>query len=350
MRKLIYCITAFLLCITFFKSYGQGKKSYQVGIIGFYNLENLFDTINQPNVNDEDFTPDGNNRYTPKVYLDKLQKLAEVISEIGTDVSPDGISLMGSAEIENASVLTDLFNEPKLKKRNYKFVHYDSPDLRGIDVALAYNPKYFTPKFSESLFVDLRGSGDSTYFTRDILYVYGEYLGEPLHVMVGHWPSRRGGEEASAPARAKAAAVCRHKMDSITAINADAKIIVMGDLNDDPISPSVTQVIGAKSDIKQISRGGMYNPWVGFYNEGIGTLAYNDAWNLFDQILMSSGWLDKNQKGFFYKDAHIFKREYMLQKTGRFKGYPLRTYDFNRYIGGYSDHFPTYLVMLKAIN
>ena len=123
----------------------------------------------------------------------------------------------------------------------------------------------------------------------------------------------------------------------------------MGDLNDDPLSPSVTKVIKAVGSKDKVERGGMYNPWVDFYTKGIGTLAYNDAWNLFDQIMISSGWLNKNQQGFFFKDAHIFKREFMLQKNGRYKGYPLRTFDFSRYIGGYCDHFPTYLVFLKEV-
>jgi hypothetical protein len=344
---------SFIITILFFVSticgFSQSKKSYQIGVIGFYNFENFFDTINQPDVNDEDFTPEGSNRYTAKVYMDKLSKLSDVISLIGTDETPDGVSLLGCAEVENESVMKDLVKMPKLKSRNFKIIHYDSPDLRGIDVGLLYNPKYFTPTFSEKLFVDLRTPNDSNYFTRDILYVYGMYLGEPIHVLVGHWPSRRGGEEASQKNRAKAAAVCRHKIDSITALDSNAKIICMGDLNDDPVSPSVTKVIGATGDIKKVSAGGMYNPWVGFYNQGIGTLAYNDAWNLFDQIMISYGWLSKQQAGFFYKDAHIFKREFMLQQSGRYKGYPLRTYDFNRYMGGYSDHFPTYLVFLKEI-
>ena len=327
----------------------QQKKNYQLGIIAFYNLENLFDTINQPDVNDEEFTPTGSNNYTAKVYLDKLGKLSDVLSLIGTDQSPDGFSILGCAEVENESVLRDLVNEPKLKARNLQIVHYDSPDKRGVDVGLLYNPKYFTPKFSEPLFIDLRTPENPEYYTRDILYVYGMYLGEPIHVLVGHWPSRRGGEEASAPSRAKAAAVCKHKIDSITQTDVNAKIVLMGDLNDDPLSPSVTKVIKAVGSKDKVERGGMYNPWVDFYTKGIGTLAYNDAWNLFDQIMISSGWLNKNQQGFFYKDAHIFKREFMLQKSGRYKGYPLRTFDFSRYIGGYSDHFPTYLVFLKEV-
>ena len=135
------------------KVYSQ-EKHYKVGVIGFYNLENLFDTINEPN-NDEEFLPDGANHYTAEVYIDKLGKLSNVISQIGTDVTPDGLSLMGCAEVENESVLKDLVNSPKLKNRNYKIVHYDSPDIRGIDVGLLYNPKYFTVKFSEPLFVEL---------------------------------------------------------------------------------------------------------------------------------------------------------------------------------------------------
>lgn len=347
MIKKYFAVTVALLLA--FNVHAQNKKNYQIGIIGFYNLENLFDTINQPEVNDEEFTPTGSKNYTGKVYLDKISKLSDVISLIGTDESPDGVSILGCAEIENGSVLQDLLNQPKLKKRNLKFVHYDSPDQRGVDVGLIYNPKYFTPLFSEPLFVDLRTPENPNYYTRDILYVYGMYLGEPIHVMVGHWPSRRGGEEASAPSRAVAASVCKHKIDSITAINADAKIVVMGDLNDDPLSPSVTKVLKATGDKSKVSRGGMYNPFTDFYTKGIGTLAYNDAWNLFDQIMISSGWMNKSQSGFFFKDAHIFRREFMVQKTGRYKGYPMRTYDFDRYMGGYSDHFPTYLVFLKEI-
>ncbi|MEP7168071.1 MAG: endonuclease/exonuclease/phosphatase family protein, partial [Bacteroidota bacterium] len=273
------------------KVFSQEKK-YKIGVIGFYNLENFFDTINEPN-KDEEFLPEGANHYTAEVYLDKIGKLSTVISQIGTDVTPDGLSLMGCAEVENEIVLKDLINSPKLKSRNYKIVHYDSPDERGIDVGLLYNPKYFTVKSSEPLFVPLLGDDDKTpYFTRDVLFVYGLYDGEPLYVFVNHWPSRRGGE-ASAPNRAKAATVCKHKVDSITNINPDAKIIVMGDLNDDPVDPSVTVVLNAKSDKEKVKRGGLYNPWTDYYKRGIGTLAYNDSWNLFDQIMISSEWLKK---------------------------------------------------------
>ena len=347
MNKIKIYFALLLVGVLSFQSQAQEKKKYQVGIIGFYNVENLFDTINQPDVNDEEFTPEGANRYTPQVYLDKLDKLTEVLSQIATDVSPDGFSILGCAEIENKSVLEDLCRHPKLKNRNYQIVHYNSPDVRGVDVAMLYNPKYFTPKFSESLYVELKNADGNLYYTRDILYCSGDYLGETIHIMVGHWPSRRGGEQASAPGRAKAASVCKHKVDSIRAVNPNAKIIVMGDLNDDPTSYSVAKVLNATGKISEAKNDKMYNPWTGYYNKGIGTLAYNDAWNLFDQIIISPAWLNKEQAGFFYKKAVIFKKEFMLQNDGRFKGYPLRTYDFNRYVGGYSDHFPTYLLMLK---
>ena len=236
-----------------------------------------------------------------------------------------------------------------MKSRNYKIVHYDSPDFRGIDVALLYNPKYFTPTYSEPLFVPLFESDTIPRYTRDVLYVAGMLDGEMMHIFVNHWPSRRGGEEASAPGRAKAAGVCKHKIDSITALNPDAKIVLMGDLNDDPVSPSVAKVIGAKGEKDNVQKGGMFNPWTESYKQGIGTLAYNDSWNLFDQIIVSSGFLNRSQEGFFFAEAHIFTKPWMTQTSGRYKGYPKRTFDFDNYIAGYSDHFPTFLVLYSKV-
>jgi len=351
MQRHLFFIVYFLF--VFFAAFGQDKekkeKKYQVALIGFYNLENLYDTIDDPAKNDEEFLPNGSNHYTGAVYLDKLEKLSEVISLIGTDVTPDGLAIMGCAEIENDTVLNDLSHSAKLISRGYKVVHYNSPDVRGVDVAMLYNPKYFTPTFSEPLFVPLVEPNGTPRYTRDVLYVEGKLLGENIFVFVNHWPSRRGGEEASAPGRALAAQVAKHKIDSITKINPDAKIILMGDLNDDPVSPSVTNVIGAKGEKKDLQRGGMFNPWIAYYKQGIGTLAYNDAWNLFDQIIISSGWMEKEQKGLFFKEARIFQKSWMIQQDGRYKGYPKRTYDFNRYMGGYSDHFPTFTIFLKEV-
>ncbi len=345
--RYIFCFFSWVLLVVCGNAMAQ-EKQYQVGLVGFYNLENLFDTINQPDVNDEEFTPSGTNLYTPQVYLDKLSKLEEVIHQIGTDISPDGLALFGVAEIENESVLRDLSRQPKLRDRNYQPVHFNSPDLRGIDVGLMYNPKYFKVLYKESLCVPLKDKDGQPYFTRDILYVCGLFNGDTIHVFVNHWPSRRGGEEVSAPGRALAASVAKAKIDSVMNTNADAKVILMGDLNDDPVSPSVTKVLKATGDKGKVKVSGLYNPWVDYYKNGIGTLAYNDAWNLFDQIIVSEAFLSREQKGYFLHKAMIFKKEFMLQSSGRYKGYPKRTYDFGVYMGGYSDHFPTYLVLLKA--
>lgn len=338
-----------LLCLLTVLFVSAQKKNYKVGVIGFYNLENIFDTINDPKTNDEDFLPEGSLGYNSAVYKDKLTKLSRVISEIGTEASPDGLAILGVAEVENRKVLEDLVNQPKIKDRGYKIVHYNSPDARGIDVGLLYNPKYFKVLSSKSLLVPLKNDNGAPYYTRDVLWVSGIFDGDTIHVLVNHWPSRRGGEEASAPGRAIAAGVGRKIIDSLTALNPNAKIFLMGDLNDDPTSPSVTEVIGAKGKQADVKAGGMYNPWVDFYKRGIGTLAYQDSWNIFDQILISYGWLDQKQSGYFLKDAHIFNREYMVTQTGKWKGYPLRTYDGVIYSGGYSDHFPTYTVLLKEV-
>lgn len=328
------------------------RTPFQVALIGFYNLENIFDTINQVDVEDEEFTPDGGNHYNSKVYLDKLEKLSQVISEMGTDHSPDGIAILGVAEVENASVLEDLVKTEKLKGRGYKVAHIDGKDERGVDVGMLYNPKYFTVKTMESIYVPTVKLDSSYGYTRDVLYVSGELLGEPLHVLVNHWPSRRGGEEASQPYRALAASVNRHKIDSLLKIDPKTKIVVMGDLNDDPVSPSVVKTLGSSGEMAKVRKKSelLYNPWVNFYQTGIGTLAYNDSWNLFDQIIISSGFLSADQnKGLFFNDQVIFKRDYMIEKTGRYKGYPMRTYNGSIYRGGYSDHFPTYIVLLKPL-
>ncbi len=326
------------------------KHKYNVACIGFYNLENLFDTINDPLINDEEFLPTGTKLYTGKVYLDKIHNLSEVISQLGVNETPDGIAMLGVAEVENAQVMLDVIAQPKLKDRHYKIVHYDSPDARGIEVGLIYNPTYFKVISSEPLNVPLKNADGSSYPTRDVLWVYGLFNGEPMHVFVNHWPSRRGGEEASAPNRALAAGVAKAKMDSITKQNPDAKIVLMGDLNDDPLSPSITEVIKAKGDSTKVGRGEMFNPWTNYYRKGIGTLAYNDAWNLFDQVMISQQFLNSNQKGFFFQKAVIFNRPWLVQKSGKYKGYPLRTYDFDVYMRGYSDHFPVYIVMIKKLD
>lgn len=325
------------------------KKDYRSVIIGFYNLENLYDTVNNTRTNDEEFLPKGVRNYNTPIYFDKLNKLATVISQIGVDINPDGPAILGVAEVENDTVLNDLVRQKLIEKRGYKIVHYDSRDIRGVDVGLLYNPKYFKVEASDKLFVQLPGGSKDAYYTRDILWVKGQLDGETVHIYVNHWPSRSGGEQRSAPARNAAAQVCRDHIDSIAKLEPNAKVIVMGDLNDDPTNESVAKIINAKAKERDVPKGGMFNPWTELYKKGIGTLAYQDAWGLFDQIIISQPFLDKGQSGFFFYQQHIFNREYMVENNGRYKGYPMRTWDGNSYRGGYSDHFPTFLVFLKQV-
>ncbi|MEQ1676370.1 MAG: endonuclease/exonuclease/phosphatase [Chitinophagaceae bacterium] len=342
-------LAVLLLVLSFSLCAQNTKQQYKLAIIGFYNLENLFDTLDNPAINDDEFTPNGPKNYTGEIYWNKIGKLATVISQMGADQSADGPALLGVAEVENDTVLKDLVKHKLIEKRNYQIVHYDSKDARGIDVGLLYNPKYFTVESSDKLFVQLPSGSKDAYYTRDILWVKGNFDGETIYVYVNHWPSRSGGEERSAPGRDAAAQVCKNHMDSIAKLEPNAKFVVMGDLNDDPTNNSVAGIISAKGRLKEVTSGGMYNPWTELYKKGIGTLAYQDAWGLFDQILIAYPWLTKNQNGFFFYQQHIFNREYMVENVGRYKGYPMRTWDGNTYRGGYSDHFPTYLVLLKKL-
>lgn len=326
------------------------KKQYRPAIIAFYNLENLYDTVNNPLVNDEEFLPQGERNYNTSIYLDKLGKLSTVISQIGTEFNPDGPVLLGVSEIENDTVLKDLIRQPLLASRHYQIVHYDSKDARGVDVALLYNPVYFTVESSNKLFVSLPVGSKDAYFTRDVLWVKGKLNGETIHVYVNHWPSRSGGEKRSEPGRIAAARVCRNHIDSIQKQDPHAKIIVMGDLNDDPVNKSIAEVLRAKGREELKDDGSLYNPWLELYRKGIGTLAYQDAWGLFDQIILSASWLNKAQNGYFFYQPHVFNREYLVENNGKYKGYPMRTWDGNSYRGGYSDHFPTFILIIKELN
>ncbi len=354
MKKILLAFLLFITVKSFSQSQPTTKQNYKLAVAAFYNLENLYDTIDDPNTSDEEFTPKGERNYNGNIYWNKIDKLASVLSKLGTDdpkyPCPDGPAFIGVAEIENDSVLKDLVNHPSLKARNYQIVHYDCKDRRGVDVAFLYNPKYFKVLDSKSLFVNLPQGAKDAYYTRDVLWVKGEFDGEVIHIYVNHWPSRLGGEERSAPGRAAAAMVSKKHSDSIMKAEGEQKILIMGDLNDDPVSPSLTKVLKCKDNIEDVKEGGLYNPWVAMYKSGIGTLAYQDAWGLFDQIVMSKKWLDKKQEGFFFQRQFIFNREFMTENQGRYKGYPMRTWDGLSYRGGYSDHFPTYLVLLKKTN
>ncbi len=340
----------FFLVVLFISVKTFAQQSYKSAIVSFYNFENFYDTIFHGSNDDEAFTPHGAKAYTSAVFNDKVQKLATVLSQIGTNVNPDGPALLGAAEIENQFVLDTLLKHPLIAKRNYKYVHYNSKDFRGVDVALIYNPKYFKVERSRPIYVQLPQGSKTAFFTRDILWVQGLLDGEKVNVFVNHWPSRSGGEKRSEPARMAAAVTLRKFLDSLNIIYPNIKSIIMGDLNDDPVNNSITIGLQAKGDTKKLKTDELYNPWVDYYKSGLGTLAYQDSWSLFDQIIISQDWLDKKQAGFFYYKSHVFKPEFLIENFGQYKGYPKRTYSGDVYNYGYSDHFPTYLVLLKKVN
>ncbi len=316
------------------------EKKYLATTIAFYNVENLFDTIDDPNTNDAEFLPGGANRWTPQRYQAKLENMARVIAGIGNEMVKGGPAIIGLSEIENRGVLEDLINTPPLKELGYEIVHYDSPDRRGVDVGLIYKPSVF--KVTNSTSNRLYMPGRTDFFSRDQLVVSGELLGEPISVIVNHWPSRRSGSEY----REEAAKLSRHLSDSLMKAHKNAKIFVMGDLNDDPIDRSVAKVLGAKGKPADVNKGDLFNPMWQLHRDGIGSLAYRDAWNLFDQIIVSEPVLN-DSKGWKLHKAKVYNDTFLLQKDGPYAGYPFRTFAGGAYAGGYSDHFPVYLFLIR---
>jgi hypothetical protein len=344
--------TGILVFITFvvFSVFSQDDKSnYFVSCIAFYNVENLFDTLDTKDVNDIDFTPEGSNKWNSERYYEKLDRLAEVIQLLGVDKTPDGAAVIGLAEVENRAVVFDLTQQERIKSRGYEIVHYDSPDKRGIDVAFLYQPKYFTVESSKTY--TLKIEGNDNFYTRDQLLISGDFHGERMHFIIAHWPSRRGGEKKSSPMREAAADLARGVIDSIlVAEGPQAKVILMGDLNDDPVSKSVRNNMRSVGSPAKVTEDKLFNPFEDLYKKGIGTLAWRDSWNLFDQHMLTPAFLMTDDKStyHFYK-AVVFNKPFLMQPDGRFKGYPLRSYAGGNYIGGYSDHFPTYFFIIKQV-
>jgi hypothetical protein len=324
------------------------QQQFKMVAVGFYNLENLFDTVNDTLINDEDFLPSGANTWTDDKYVEKQTNMAYVISQIGTEYTKAGLSVFGVSEIENRKVLEDLVKEKSIADRNYQIVHFDSPDLRGIDVGLIYNPSNFKPLKSYSVPLIVMEDGRRE-FTRDILVVKGLLDGDTMTFVVNHWPSRRGGEEASAYKRNKGAAICRSIVDSLYKVNPYAKVMIMGDLNDDPTSISIKNYIKATYLEKEMRKGGIFNPMEDYYRRGLGSLAYRDSWSLFDQMMFTFGFFDKSTSGYKFHKSYVFNKQFLVQKSGQYKGYPFRTFSGNAYQGGFSDHFPVYTLLIKPI-
>lgn len=344
MKLFIYSVLLFFFTALQVKAQ---ENTFEIASIGFYNVENLFDTINTPDVNDEEYTPKGSNGWNSKRYYEKLDRLAEVISLMGKEYTPDGVAVLGLSEVENRAVVYDLTQQERIKEKNYQIVHYDSPDKRGIDVAFLYQPKYFTVESSKTY--PLLLEGEDNFFTRDMLLVSGQFMGERMHFIVAHWPSRRGGEKRSSPKREAAGALAKTIIDSILlAEGSQSKVVFMGDLNDDPVNKSVRLNLNSKGDISKVVEGTLFNPYFKLFNQGIGTLAWRDVWNLFDQIILTPQFV-LSHVGFHYHKAVVFNKPFLMQQEGRFKGYPYRSFAGGSYLGGYSDHFPTYILLKRKV-
>lgn len=321
------------------------KKEYKLGCIAFYNLENLFDTIDSEDTHDYEFLADGKKSWTSERYYKKLNKMADVISQIGDEYIKGGPHILGVCENENRIVLEDLILTPQLKNSNYGIVHFDSPDERGVDVGLIYRKNSFTVINSASY--KLKFDFDPTDETRAQLLVSGVMDNDTIHIIVNHWPSRGGGELASRPKRNAAGDLSRHIVDSILNLNKEAKIIVMGDLNDNPDNESVKKHLKSNRHINKLKDGELYNPYYNVYKKGVGTTAYRDAWSLFDQLILSQGLISKDKSSYTLWKTKIFRRKFLIQSEGQYEGYPMRTFSFDRFQNGYSDHFPVYVLLIK---
>lgn len=345
-KNLLYIILALFVLqgITPGKAAAQ-QRQVKVACIAFYNLENLFDTIPDPVIDDKEFLPSAPNKWDSKKYNLKLHHMAEAISQIGVDDQiKGGPVLFGVSEIENRGVLEDLIHTPPLDKAGYDIIHYESPDKRGIDVGFVYQPKNF--KVLDSKPVPLMIPSKPGWTTRDILVVHGLLDGDEIFVLVNHWPSRSSGEKETVPLRDAAADLCYSTVQSILKEHPKAKIIIMGDLNDDPTDESLMKHLKIKTKIENVSSGELYDPMWQMFKDGIGSLAYRDSWNLFDQIIVSSALTDKTTGGYHFYKARVFNKKFLVQKEGQYAGYPFRTFGGGVFQGGYSDHFPVYILLV----
>ena len=345
MKKLLLALM--LVLVVGMGSFAQ--KKFSVYAVGFYNQENLFDTCHDAGKNDYDFLPNGSYHWNGLKYSHKLHNMSTALADMGTDKLPGvGCAIIGMSEVENDKVLNDLVAQPALAARGYKYVHVEGPDKRGIDCALLYNPRLFTVRNVKLLPYVQELEKDSNFVTRGFLTVSGTMGGDHVAVIVCHWPSRF----STSFYRESGARQVRVIKDSLLRDDKNCKVIVMGDMNDDPTNKSMTEGLGCKAEIDEVGKDNMYNPW---YNvlakEGHGTLAYNGSWNLFDQIVLSPNMLNakgsKDYSSLKYWKHQIFSRPYLFQTEGKYKGNPKRTTSGGVWLDGYSDHLPVVLYLVK---
>ena len=335
MKRIMMMALAAMISLT--AAYAQKYASYGVA---FYNLENLFDTIpNNPLGRDLEFTPQGTYQWGTKKYQSKIENLATAISHFTSPTTPMGPAIIGVSEIENKSVLDDLVKAEPIRKMMLQVVHHDSPDRRGVDVGLLYNPRFFRVLNVTNHTLTVPGNPD--FRTRDQMCVTGILGGDTVSVIVNHWPSRLGGQERSSYLREAAAELSKQIADSLWAIRPNQGVIIMGDLNDDPQDKSCAVSLGAKRDMKDVGPHQFFNPWWKLLDRGIGTLAYKGQWNLFDQIIVSGTLLKQNDARLTYSSCKVNNFDFLFDTEGQRQGYPKRTFASGAWLNGYSDHFPT---------
>lgn len=306
--------------------------------VAFYNVENLFDTLKDPLKNDKDFTPKGKFKWNKSKYYHKIKKISSVLAKIGEHESYYAPAIIGLVEIENPKVLDDLITHKNLINHNYRFIHYDSPDKRGIDVALLYRPDVFKIISSETVYIPPLDEGSILDHTRDVLVVKGVLNGDLVYILVNHWPSRAKGKLETKPKRINAAKIVSETIHKIIAEERhEPKFIVMGDFNDDPSSQSLNEILVDNT---------FYNPMFSLHEKGLGTLKYNGDWHLFDQIILSKNFF-KESSSLEFIEAKIYSKPWMKVAKGKLKGSPLRTFIGPWYQGGFSDHFPVYIKLKK---
>ena len=333
----------------------QQERRYLMYGVMFYNLENLFDTINNNGVYDKEFSPEGARQWNGTKYWQKEHNMAYAISQMQVPGSPaEGPVIIGVSEIENITVLQDLVRQPEIKDRRYQIIHHDGPDRRGVDVGLLYNPRFFKVLNVTNQRINKYLPDYPEFRSRDQLCVTGMLAGEKVSVIVNHWPSRLGGEEASSYLREAAGRMARETMDSLLRDDPNQGIIFMGDLNDDPQNKSCCEALGAKKEIPEcVEPGSCFNPWWNILNKGIGTLGYKGNWNLFDQIIFTDYFLrnydSKDKPTLTFSRAEVLNRKFLRSDEGDRQGYPLRTFSAGIFLNGYSDHFPTMIYLVKEI-
>lgn len=319
-------------------SFENSESKHNQQTIAFYNLENLFEIKDDPQTNDNDFLPTSKKKWTHKRYENKLRKLGFAISNIGRKETDKHPAIIGLAEVENDTVLKDLIESKHLNECNYNFVHYDSLDERGIDVALLYDTDCFEVTHSETFAIHLVDDDGSLDYTRDILLVAGLLKDEEIYVIVNHWSSRRDGATETENKRLEASNKVSEIINDLRRKNLNVKIITIGDFNDDPTSNSVKQLVKGQD---------LFNPMETLLSYSRGSTSHDFKWNLFDQIIFTKNFFGTVPNTFSYTEANIFDDDFLKLFNGKYKGKPFRTYVGKKYKGGYSDHFPVYAILKK---